>query len=61
MNSKGVCVPIQDTCSQFDNSGNCLACYKGYDLIKGQCILSTNTQPSDLGCKTWDWNRQICI
>ena len=60
-NSKGVCVPVSDNCNQWDASGACTACYKGYELVKGQCVQSAVQQPTDLGCKTWDWNKQVCL
>ena len=60
-NSKGVCVPVSDNCNQWDASGACTACYKGYELVKGQCVQSAVQQPTDLGCKTWDWDRQVCL
>ena len=62
-NSKGVCVPVSDQCKTSDASGACSSCYKGYDLVKGQCVFSAsnNAQPADLGCKTWDWDSQKCL
>jgi hypothetical protein len=61
-NSQRVCVPVNDNCRLFGLNGLCTACYSGYDLVNSQCIYSnSNTaQPSDLGCKVWDWNRQVC-
>ena len=46
-----------------DESGDCTRCYKGYDLIEGACVFSdfNNQGPSDLGCKTWDWDNQVCL
>jgi hypothetical protein len=62
-NSKGVCVPVSDMCQSHDASGACTACYKGYDLVNGTCVFSAsnNAHPADLGCKTWDWNNQVCL
>jgi hypothetical protein len=62
-NNLGVCVPVSDQCKTFDLSGQCVSCYDGYDLIKGQCSQSaSNTAaPSDLGCGTWDWKNQKCL
>ena len=63
MGPQGVCVPVSDLCATADQNGQCLSCYKGYDLVKGVCQLSaSNTaKPSDLGCQTWDWNNQVCL
>ncbi len=60
-NSKGFCVPVTDQCAKWDASGACTACYKGYEIVKGQCVQSAVQQPTDLGCKTWDWDRQVCL
>ena len=57
------CVPISDDCSTFDVNGQCTSCFKGYDVREGACIFSefNNQVPFDLGCKTWDWDNQICL
>lgn len=62
-NQNGVCVPVSDQCRTFDQQGQCLSCYQGYDLAKGACIVSaSNTaRPSDLGCSLWDWNQKVCL
>ena len=56
-------MPLDDNCQNFDAAANCIQCYKGYDLINGICVFSTSNTaaPSDLGCKTWDWDNQICL
>ena len=59
--SNGVCVPVSDTCATFSSNGVCTACYKGYQLINGNCQLSQQNGPSDLGCRTWDWDNQRCL
>jgi len=61
--SNGACVPVSDQCNTFDASGSCTSCFKGYDLVNGNCVFSksNNAQPSDLGCANWDWNNQICL
>lgn len=60
-NALGFCSPVQDVCRTFDNIGLCLTCYRGYSLINGTCVWSSenNAAPSDPGCKTW--NNTICI
>jgi hypothetical protein len=62
-NAEGKCVPISDRCATHAANGQCLTCYKGYDLTNGTCVISpANTaSPSDLGCATWDWNNQVCL
>jgi proprotein convertase subtilisin/kexin type 5 len=62
-NSNGICVSVSDNCRTFDNSGFCTGCYNGYTLSQGQCVSSSSNtaSPSDAGCKTWDWNRQVCL
>jgi hypothetical protein len=62
-NANKVCVPVSDQCKTNDDSGNCLTCYKGYDLKDGACIFSSfnNAKPADSGCATWDWDNQVCL
>ena len=61
-NAQGSCIPVSDNCNQYNSlSGACTSCYKGYDLVNGQCTVSAATNPLDLGCATWDWNRQVCL
>ena len=48
----GVCVPVNDQCSTFDeNTGDCLSCYLGYNLEGGKCIIQdlTLVVPADKG------------
>ena len=62
LSQKKVCVPVADNCAQYNAAGLCTSCYKGYDLKNGQCsITSSNANPPDLGCATWDWNRKVCL
>jgi hypothetical protein len=60
-NSQGVCVPVSDQCKTFNTAGNCVSCYEGYLLNAGKCELAPSQKPSDLGCATWDWKKQICL
>ena len=32
-------------------------------MTDGACVFSPSNEqaPTDLGCKTWDWNNQICL
>ena len=39
----------------------CTSCYKGYNLEGGLCVRAPDAGPSDLGCKTWDWDNQVCL
>ena len=57
------CVPVSDHCAAHDDNGACTDCYKGYVLKDGECVWDEfNDQgPSDLGCKTWDWDNQVCL
>ena len=51
-------------CNTIEKSnGNCLTCFKGYDLKEGQCVFadSNNAHPVDLGCGLWDWDNQKCL
>ena len=61
-NTNKVCVPVSDFCKNADQNGACTACYNGYDLKNGACIVSeSNTaRPSDLGCTTWNWASNVC-
>jgi hypothetical protein len=36
-NSQKKCVPVNDNCQQWDNSGACTSCYAGYVLNGGKC------------------------
>lgn len=60
-NTNKVCVPVSDQCNTFDNTGACLSCYKGYNLNNGKCVLAPVRQVSDVGCSSWDWDKQICL
>ena len=58
------CKPVSDDCADYNDQGYCEKCYKGYELNKkGECVWSAfnDEGPSDLGCKTWDWDNQICL
>ena len=60
----GACVPVNDQCSTFDDAtGNCLTCYRGYNLEGGKCIIQDLTLivPADKGCADWNWNDRICL
>ena len=59
-NNHNVCVPVSDQCNTYDRSGACLTCYRGYNLVNGACVLAPIQKVSDVGCATWDWNRQVC-
>ena len=61
-NSNKVCTPVSNDCNQYDAAtGACTTCFKGYALSNGQCLASSASTPSDLGCATWDWNNQVCL
>ena len=57
----GVCVAVSDHCREHDAAGLCVACYKGYSVVDGECVADEPIMPVDLGCKTWDWDNQICL
>ena len=59
-NLNGVCAKVSDLCRSSDTSGLCLSCYKGYDLINGQCAERIDDGPTDLGCAKWDWDNRRC-
>lgn len=55
------CIAFDPMCAQSDpRSGNCLACYSGYLLNSGKCVLNTNTRPSDLLCRRWN-SAGVCV
>ena len=60
-NADGICLPVDDFCSEHDDGGACTVCYRGYHLEDGFCIEDQVIQPSDLGCKNWDWDNQVCL
>lgn len=62
-NAKDVCIPVSDLCKSSDNTGNCVTCYKGYDLVNGSCLYSpsNNAKPQDGGCASWDWDNAVCL
>ncbi len=55
------CVPVSTDCQKWNDNGDCTACYKGYNLANGACVLADQKGPSDLGCKRWDWDNQKCL
>lgn len=38
--ANGACVPVSDQCSSWNAQGVCVACYKGYVLYNGQCVVA---------------------
>jgi hypothetical protein len=60
-NKDGVCTPVNDGCSSWGSYGECTACYKGYELSNGACVLSAVSGPTDAGCASWDWDNQKCL
>ena len=61
MGANGVCVAVSDACSTWGADGACTACYKGYNLLNGACVVADLHGPTDLGCKRWDWDNQVCL
>ena len=40
MGDDGICTPVSDQCSEWDDeNGVCTCCYVGYKLVKGDCKL----------------------
>jgi hypothetical protein len=60
-NANGLCVPVSDLCREHDTAGLCTACFKGYEVKDGACVLSLSTPVSDVGCKIWDWDNNKCL
>ncbi len=60
-NNNGVCAPVSDQCNTYDLAGNCVTCYKGYNLVGGKCVKAPVEKVSDLGCGLWDWNNHKCL
>ena len=60
-NADGICVPVDDLCAAYDEAGACTECYKGYHIEGAACVRDEVVGPSDLGCKTWDWDNQVCL
>lgn len=61
-NADKICVTVSDLCKTSEGL-TCTSCFKGYVLDNGACIFSpvNHQAPSDAGCKTWDWDNQICL
>ena len=61
--SQGKCVPVDNFCQEYDSVGSCTSCYKGYEVMNGKCVeMAVNiVGPTDKGCKTWDWDNQVCL
>jgi proprotein convertase subtilisin/kexin type 5 len=39
LKANGICTAVNDFCNTWDKlDGNCLSCYKGYDLVNGTCV-----------------------
>ena len=60
-NNKGVCTPVSDQCNTYDLAGNCMTCYKGYNLVGGKCVLAPLDNVPDVGCGKWDWDSKLCL
>ena len=41
-NAAGLCVPVNDNCNKWDNSGACTECYAGYMLNQGKCVMGNS-------------------
>jgi len=37
-NAKKNCVPVDDNCNTYSDSGSCTSCYSGYSLADGVCV-----------------------
>ena len=63
LNPSGDCSMVSDLCRTYDNSGNCLTCYVGYEISNGSCVYSQSNyaKPSHGGCQNWDYNNSICL
>ena len=64
--NSGKCIEVDLNCQQFNTQTQaCLACYKGYILnsTTNVCILNpvNINGPVDLGCKSWNWDLQVCL
>ena len=39
-NSNNVCIPVDDMCASYDQTGACTSCFSGYLLSNGACNLA---------------------
>ena len=60
-NGFGVCIPVSDQCKTFNSFGDCVSCYKGYNLEAGKCVLAPIEKVTDIGCAKWNWDQKICL
>lgn len=59
-NSNKVCAQVSELCKTYDENGNCLTCYAGYYLSKGQCLIQPAVLP-DPGCYVWNFTDNVCL
>ena len=45
--SDGICLPVNDLCSDYDQFGLCTACYPGYVLLDATCFMQDSAFPPD--------------
>ena len=57
--SGGSCLQVNPLCNTFDpNFGTCLSCYRGYNLVNGNCTVSS--QPSSAAnCR--NFTNGVCV
>lgn len=56
-NMKGICCEVKPECKNFNiDAGLCEACYTGYAIVDGKCVINDIAKTSDLGCKTFQNN-----
>lgn len=42
-NQRGICVQVSPNCKNFvEQTGQCTACYFGFELVNGNCVVSVN-------------------
>lgn len=53
-NKKGICCEVKPECRNFNvEVGICEACYQGYKIKDGVCVLADVAGSDDKGCKAW--------
>ena len=56
-----VCQQIDVFCKTFDYTNNiCTACYMGFSLINGSCIVSNSTSVADPNCRSFNKDN-VCL
>ncbi len=59
--SNGICREVNTNCQTFDPfDGQCLSCFRGFNLLNGGCEVAPLEGPSDIGCAIFDLATDRC-